>query len=975
MNIFLPESIEERLKGDRFLRSAVDDALAEFDEWLSDSKLPFFPDYTDHGAPHLSNVLTTAVTLITPQAGEIFSSADAAVLVLATLLHDAAMHISEAGFHEIIRGSFASNRVEDFDQSSWPDVWESFLFSAKRWDDRQLMAVFGEGEDGQPRAYVSDPFRRWHNLTEGDRRLIGEFIRRNHARLAHEFATFGIPGPNHAAIKLSDKLTPQLRDLVGVVARSHGLPARACLDYLVRNHHKRETQKCHAVYLITLLRVADYLQVDSSRSPAIVFRYKHIPSATSRLEHAAHQAVTNITTTGDDPESIEIQAQPLNATVFLRLKGWLMGMQAEIDASWAVLGEVYGSQFELAPLGIRFRRVRSNLDDVKSFAEGVNYLPEAIRFDVARSELLKLLIRPLYGGKPSIGVRELMQNAVDAVRELHDVQSQHPALKDIDSREQDCDVEIWLAEPDGSGFATLTVSDRGIGMDATIVRDYFLRAGASYRQSERWKEAFENPPSEDESFLPKSRVLRSGRFGVGVLAAFLLGDEVRVLTRHAKASEGLEFESTLDADVIDVRKVRQCPVGTLVQVRVPPDVYRELMRQQAPLVSQPALWDWYQFTFPTVHRYSGRSKELLSSTPKSDSDNEMVWHRLPVQLPYSVRWSYVDAPALSCNGIFVRNSETIRRFPFELSDHTDYKFSFPNIAILDPDAHFPLTLQRDRFDGDVYPFLTQLVSDITRYSFAQILRALPPAADLQTVTATAWDFARTSGFFYGRGHSQGLPRDISETCLVWIGDKLSIYGLPTQQEIGVRRLLLVGDDARLLPADRGTGAVFWVSSFNRLSLSDSEDQPELTIWVGGEVQSILGIRIASKYRTWSERIREKIIQVQGWGTGRERNADDIGSRFFISERFDRWCVVESGDCPASEIDWTYLSWIGDVHTGADFALVEVFLKEPLRFNFSAGFVADLWLEIFEANAIAFSDLSNCSTLDGAKEKLRRFFPK
>ena len=33
------------------------------------------------------------------------------------------------------------------------------------------------------------------------------------------------------------------------------------------------------------------------------------------------------------------------------------------------------------------------------------------------SRLLTLLVEPLYGAKPEFGIRELLQNAIDAVRE------------------------------------------------------------------------------------------------------------------------------------------------------------------------------------------------------------------------------------------------------------------------------------------------------------------------------------------------------------------------------------------------------------------------------------------------------------------------------------------------------------------------------------------------------------------------------
>ena len=77
----------------------------------------------------------------------------------------------------------------------------------------------------------------------------------------------------------------------------------------------------------------------------------------------------------------------------------------------------------------------------------------------------------------------------------------------------------------------------GIGMTSSVVLEYFLRAGASFRRSDAWRQQHELAPGE-------SRILRSGRFGVGALAAFLLGDEIEVsvygapdLSGHTRVNE------------------------------------------------------------------------------------------------------------------------------------------------------------------------------------------------------------------------------------------------------------------------------------------------------------------------------------------------------------------------------------------------------------------------------------------------------
>lgn len=731
MRLELPTFLEEKLATNRDLRSAVDATLTDFDSWLQDSRLPFFPDYTDHGPEHLAGVLATACGLITDEASPVFTAGDAAVLILAVLLHDSAMHLSEAGFRELVLGHASDRRIEEIDFKSWPDLWSEFLFSAKRWDDRKLVDVFGERSAGVPRAAVTDPTEHFDDLQESHRRLVGEFIHLHHPRLAHEFAVFGVPGPGPDAIKPDSRFGTDLCDVAGLIARSHGMDARKCLPYLSSKYHYRAYKDVHAVYVMALLRISDYLQIQADRSPAVVFRYKHIPSPVSVQEHQVHRSITNITQAHSDPDSIEINADPPDVWTFLRLKEWLAGIQCELDASWAVLGEVYGSHAGLRHLGLSIRRVRSNLDNVDSFARRVEYVPRRIEFDVARSELLNLLIGPLYGHRPEIGIRELVQNAVDAVREMSDLQEQNQELRSIPRIEQRGDVEVRLCAPDSSGHAWLTVSDRGVGMTADTVQQFFLKAGASYRESDLWRRQHEN---EDTHI--RSRVLRSGRFGVGALAAFLLGDQVQVTTRHVTASKALTFATQLEHGPIELRYTDQ-PVGTVIRVLVTKDVFKRLTAK-ARYRRWPDYdhWDWYQGSQPTVLRFIGDSDKPIRQhvvLPGPGSTLSAEWSRLSHEDFADIHWTFgkrtgrARLPNLSCNGIRIgqpRQDHIDETDLPNLAETTHLRVRQPHLSVYDPDCNLPLTVQRYSLATDELPFrrelLSQVLKDIIAHAVVQM---------------------------------------------------------------------------------------------------------------------------------------------------------------------------------------------------------------------------------------------------------------
>jgi molecular chaperone HtpG len=159
--------------------------------------------------------------MIGDEARPVFSAGDAAMLVLGVLFHDCALHLSEAGFDELIHGSSKSNSIPGFDRTSWEEEWERFYFAARRWDDMKLKQIIGADSDGQPIANVRDPFKNLDDLRDSDRRIVGEFLRIHHARFAHEAAVFGVPGNKGKAFELSRALSPDQRDVVGVIARSH----------------------------------------------------------------------------------------------------------------------------------------------------------------------------------------------------------------------------------------------------------------------------------------------------------------------------------------------------------------------------------------------------------------------------------------------------------------------------------------------------------------------------------------------------------------------------------------------------------------------------------------------------------------------------------------------------------------------------------------------------------------------------------
>jgi hypothetical protein len=716
----IPQQIKNLLEAHE-LSDAVTTSLTRFEPWITPERPPFFPEYTNHGISHIEAVFNTAEALIREEAWEVFTPADAATLLLAALLHDSAMHLTPDSFVALLKNKGTEYLISDLDRKPWTQLWEDFLAEACRFDGRKLIVLFGNTDPVH--APPLDP----EKMTERDKKLIGEFLRRHHCRLAHEIALFGVPTPAPDKIRLSNELPNDIADLAGLVARSHGLPIRSCFFYLESRHALREYKQIHAVFLMALLRTADYLQIQRQRAPGQILKVTRLRSPVSKGEWDFHHAIETIEY-HDDPESLFVIAYPQEVKTFVRIKDWLTDFQAELDASWAVLGEVYGpfARRELTKLGLSLRRIRSNLDDVESFSKQVQYIPGRASFTTADPHVLNLLVGPLYNRDPAFGIRELIQNAVDAVRELKEYQRRHSTSQKAKLRGQKADVVVAIDDNE-SGELWLTVSDRGIGMTPEVIYDYFLRAGASFRESDMWRKEFTTKKGE-------ATVLRSGRFGIGVLAAFLIGNELDVTTRHIDAppSQGIQFTATLEADIIELKRT-SADVGTEIRIKVFDRTARQYDQQK-----WESAMDWYYLDEPsatiTINGQQVKPKYKLPSPVATTLPP--YWRRTEHPDYPHILWTYSKAPAISCNGIKVVEQKVKSAFDTSPQDDITGSIRIPNLSVFDPDGKLPLNLQRTDLEMK-NPFEEELRRDILRdfLSFVLVYAPVKSMADTST-----WDF-------------------------------------------------------------------------------------------------------------------------------------------------------------------------------------------------------------------------------------------
>ncbi|MBA3531899.1 MAG: ATP-binding protein [Ardenticatenales bacterium] len=161
--------------------------------------------------------------------------------------------------------------------------------------------------------------------------------------------------------------------------------------------------------------------------------------------------------------------------------------------------------------------------------------------------LLKVLAEHLYSNK-QVAIRELIQNA-------HDSCMRRSVEEENQFYRPRIDLAIDRAE------RVLRISDNGSGLSAEDISDYLSTIGRSYTRELR----------EMLSILSQEEAYQLiGQFGFGFLSAFLIAEEVTVITKsHQPGSEALRWHSTGD-EYYEVTPATRREVGSTIELKIKP---------------------------------------------------------------------------------------------------------------------------------------------------------------------------------------------------------------------------------------------------------------------------------------------------------------------------------------------------------------------------------------------------------------------
>lgn len=441
------------------------------------------PQLTVHDITHLDALWEVADLIIGPDYP--MNPAEAFVLGMSFLIHDAATSTAAyAGKIEEIKHTVEWRDIvaqrkyaEDKLNSNTPE-YQSTLF--------EVLRVL------HPRQAEKLLLQTWKDFHGIERYLLDDVELRNHyAKHIGEIA--------HSHWWYPEKIDSKWSNAPAVTPHS-------CLKI-----HPAKEWAVDCLKVALILRCADAAHIDSRRAPDMLASLVS-PIGVSRLHwHFQNKLGLASITEGDEPKLYWSTGQSFSSSD--AQSWWLL-----YDAAQMIDKEIRTSN-QLLRFNARAQFFVTGVygaNDSIEFAANIptaNWHPVNVGFKVTQVHdvVEKFGGKELYGDYRWKALRELLQNAADAIRARRALHGWGVERGRID---------VWMTKEGQDTW--LHVKDDGIGMSRYVLTEVLLDFGRSL-----WKD---NVLRSERPGLASSGFSSTGKFGIGFLSVFMLGQEVKVTT-------------------------------------------------------------------------------------------------------------------------------------------------------------------------------------------------------------------------------------------------------------------------------------------------------------------------------------------------------------------------------------------------------------------------------------------------------------
>lgn len=449
-----------------------------------------FEQYTVHKISHIDEMLKIAEWLIPKKTKEKMTSAEWLMLTLAIYLHDLGMVVSKKEFNE-------RDNIVKFNEYK-KEVYENSSIENNE--------------------FVKD-----------DTYLYQEFVRKYHAYRIKSWlenkneTEYGLAYEQSEIVNNTlSNLLPKFKSDLAMICESHH---RDDIDNfnkykICARYGNNDDSSVNLNYIAIILRCADLLHITNDRTPPIERRLLDVSNPISVLEWEKQRAVRALVpqlkrnTDGYIDDSIEKDTIEVTAyfsgadtaEAYFGLSSYLQYMRKEL-MSCNKIAELAKKQE-----GAKYDFPWKDVDESNITTEG--FEAKKLSFTIEQDNILKLLVGHTLYNDSSVVVRELTQNAIDAIK----LQNHIDSNKSSKIKKNKITIK-WNSEN-----RILSFYDNGTGMTISDIENYLLKVGASKYRQKQFKKEFKD-------FNPISR------FGIGLLTCFMVANDVDIETNTTSSED------------------------------------------------------------------------------------------------------------------------------------------------------------------------------------------------------------------------------------------------------------------------------------------------------------------------------------------------------------------------------------------------------------------------------------------------------
>lgn len=395
---------------------------------------------------------------------------------------------------------------------------EAFLLAATFYLHDIGMA-YAATDEGLKRCRESNPYQSFlAAVPEADRtnpavesKALAVAVRKLHASAALELAIDVVPGTNVFLFE-SLEIREAWGETCGQIAASHHWDIEEVDRVLGRSGPVPlpSGRKGDLGYVAAILRVVDYAHINRDRASSIDHAFRNSIPSDSLVHWMAQENVDG--PEREDNDLVYRSARPTShVEAWWLYYGMLTGLDSEIRAVRRYLDRRHTSQGRFS-----LQSVRGALSpqEMAVYIPTDGFLPIEVSLRTGSIDRLVQLLagESLYGPDPMAAVRELVQNARDAV-----MLKAITAASELDRASLTIPIKVAIRNNDGVHL--LEVKDWGVGMTSKIITDYLISIASNY-----WESQFhiDFPNAFKSGYKP------AGKFGIGFLSVFMLGEHVTI---------------------------------------------------------------------------------------------------------------------------------------------------------------------------------------------------------------------------------------------------------------------------------------------------------------------------------------------------------------------------------------------------------------------------------------------------------------